>query len=119
MAAKKSLYMRNHQLVAVTTATGVTLVGPGGATVTLETDPSAFSRLLEVTARPAAPSAVEALVDRETLDALLEAGVLHRGAPDSLLGSVPDPAEKELGHLVVGLTGAVNTAHVMPLLTAL
>jgi len=107
--------------VAVTRGDAVVFTGRGRAPVTLEpVDAAQLSRVLELLSRPAARQEVEAEVEGETLDALVEAGVVVEGTEAELAAlRAPPPARRPCRHLVVGVTGAVNAVHVVSMLPML
>lgn len=120
MAAAR-FYVRNFELVAVTSRDAVTFVGKGGVPVTISpVDPQQFSRVLELLARPVPLRRIRQEVDEDTLRGLVAAGVVLEGGEAELTAAWrPPPVDRPCRHLVVGVTGAVNAVNVMSMLIQL
>lgn len=117
-------YVRNPRCAVVGRGDSCLAVVPGAVpTVVDAVETAALSVLLARLARPTSASALEDMADRETLDALVAAGMLVAGdeaALAALEGELLGPAtEPACDRLVVGVTGAVSAIGVAPWLSEL
>ncbi len=108
-------YVRNPAVVAVARHDAYYFLRPGASPVVLQpVDTEAMSELLARTATPLAAASLEDLIDVDTRDVLLDAGIVLRVTADDMARE----NHERLGgptsctRLVLGLTGAIASAQV-------
>lgn len=105
-------YARPVALVAVARKASFVFVVPGRGPISLDgLDVDAMSDVLAATGLPIARDELVELCGGETIDRLVELGVLDAGTQEELAARFPPlPTSRRCGRVVVGLTGAIRVA---------
>lgn len=114
-------YMRNPAFVMVSRSDSYYVLRGGETPFTIaRADVEALSRLMQAAASPLSEEQVNELLDKETKASLIEQKILLR-APESVLRKLLPTrnAVKPCKHLVLGLSGAISSVQVVPLLLEL
>ena len=105
-------YVRARGSAAVSRGSTFVFVGAGRDPIALDDiDATAMSGVLAAAALPIARDALEELCGADTIDRLVELGVLESGTREELSARAPArPSKKRCRRLVVALSGSIRTA---------
>jgi len=119
------VYLRHPQGMIAANSSGTVFVSPDGHSFFLPNEPELLCRLLEVLSQESSPDEIEQRLgvpfkSLEPVLSLLEhRGIVAKGSPESmaqLLPARPGLSSSHCKRIVVGISGTVQAANIIPLL---